>query len=211
MAFTTKCHCHRQERVAGTLYIFNFDESRRRRRMPGFQENNWHPNCFKIKAGDSNPKEKLSIIRERARERRRQIKAMLSNRPACCFVCVCVCGFVVSSEKTVFKRHRRRERKKSFLHLPSARCNGFKALQRSKPREAGGCRCLQSPELRVQESFTDTIAFNQLFSGEIAGVIMEFFKKFKRRAGGRAADPTQGEKKAAYRRRGQHKAKAFHI
>lgn len=36
----------------------------------------------------------------------------------------------------------------------------------------------------MQESFTDTIAFNQLFSGEIAGVIMEFFKKFKRRAGG---------------------------
>ena len=36
----------------------------------------------------------------------------------------------------------------------------------------------------MQESFTDTIAFNQLFSGEIAGVITEFFKKFKRRAGG---------------------------
>lgn len=35
----------------------------------------------------------------------------------------------------------------------------------------------------MQESFTDTIAFDQLFSGEIAGVIMEFFKKFKRRAG----------------------------
>lgn len=31
------------------------------------EENNWHPNCFKIKAGDSNPKEKLSIIRERER------------------------------------------------------------------------------------------------------------------------------------------------
>lgn len=110
-------------------------------------------------------------------------------------VCVCVCGFVVSREKTVFKRHRRRERKKSFLHLPSARCNGFKALQRSKPREAGGCRCLQSPELRVQESFTDTIAFNQLFSGEIAGVIMEFLKNSK---GGRAGGQPirhKGEKK----------------
>lgn len=96
-----------------------------------------------------------------------------------------MCGFVVRIEKTVFKRHRRRERRKSLLHLPSARCNGFTALQRSKPREAGGCRCLQSRELRVQESFTDTIAFNQLFSGEIAGVIMEFKKKkFKRRAGG---------------------------
>lgn len=99
----------------------------------------------------------------------------------------------MSREKTVFKRHRRRERKKSFLHLPSARCNGFKALQRSKPREAGGCRCLQSPELRVQESFTDTIAFNQLFSGEIAGVIMEFFKILK---GGRAGSrsDTRGKK-----------------
>lgn len=109
---------------------------------------------------------------------------------------MCVCGFVVRTEKTVFKRHRRRERKKSFLHLPSARCNGFTALQRSKPREASGCRCLQSRELRVQESFPDTIAFNQLFSGEIAGVIMEFKKiqKAGGRAGGQAADPTTGKR-----------------
>ena len=39
----------------------------------------------------------------------------------------------------------------------------------------------------MQESFTDTIAFNQLFSGEIAGVIMEFFKNSK---GGRAGSPS---------------------
>lgn len=62
----------------------------------------------------------------------------------------------------------------------------------------------------MQESFTDTIAFNQLFSGEIAGVIMEFFfffKKFKRRAG---EQPIRQEgEKAAYRGRGQHKAKPF--
>lgn len=58
----------------------------------------------------------------------------------------------------------------------------------------------------MQESFTDTISFNQLFSGEIAGVIMEFKKKKIQKAGGRAADPTRGEK-AAYRGRGQHKAK----
>lgn len=58
----------------------------------------------------------------------------------------------------------------------------------------------------MQESFTDTIAFNQLFSGEIAGVIMEFKKKKIQKAGGRTADPTRGEK-AAYRGRGQHKAK----
>lgn len=141
-------------------------------------------------------------LSERARERRRQIKAMLSNRPACCFLCVC--GFVVRKEKTVFKRPRRRERRKSFLHLPSARCNGLATLRRSKPREAGGCRCLQSPELRVQESFTDTIAFNQLFSGEIAGVIMEFFKNSK---GGRAGSRSDKGEKTAYRRRGQHKAK----
>lgn len=44
----------------------------------------------------------------------------------------------------------------------------------------------------MQESFTDTIAFNQLFSGEIAGVIMEFFLKKIQKAGGRAADPTRG-------------------
>lgn len=125
------------------------------------------------------------LSERREHERRRQIKAMLSNRPACCFF-VCVCGFV-RIEKTVFKRHRRRERRKSFLHLPSARCNGFTALQRSKTREAGGCPCLRSRELRVQESFTDTIAFNQLFSSEIAGVIMELKKKFKRQAGERAA------------------------
>lgn len=58
----------------------------------------------------------------------------------------------------------------------------------------------------MQESFTDTIAFNQLFSSEIAGVIMELKKKFKRQAGERAADPTRGDE-AADRRRGQHKAK----
>lgn len=57
----------------------------------------------------------------------------------------------------------------------------------------------------MQESFTDTIAFNQLFSGEIVGVIMEFKKK-KNSKGGRAAYPTRGEK-AAYRGRGQHKGK----
>lgn len=57
----------------------------------------------------------------------------------------------------------------------------------------------------MQESFTDTIAFNQLFSGKIAGVIMELKKKIQK-AGGRAADPTGGGK-AAYRGRGQHKAK----
>lgn len=121
-------------------------------------------------------------------------------------LCVCVCVCVLGERKQFFKKHRRREKRKSFLHLPSARCNGFTALQRSKPQEAGGCRCLQSRELRVQESFTDTIAFNQLFSGEIAGVIMEFFKNSK---GGRAGGQPirQGGKKAAYRRRGQHKAK----
>lgn len=36
----------------------------------------------------------------------------------------------------------------------------------------------------MQESFTDTIAFNQLFSGEIVGVIMEFKKKKIQKAGG---------------------------
>lgn len=102
-------------------------------------------------------------------------------------LCVCVCVCVLGERKQFFKKHRRREKRKSFLHLPSARCNGFTALQRSKPQEAGGCRCLQSRELRVQESFTDTIAFNQLFSGEIAGVIMEFFKNSK---GGRAGSPS---------------------
>lgn len=163
----------------------------------------------RLRQAISNPKEKLSIIRERARERRRQIKAMLSNRPACCF-CVCVCGFVVRIEKTVFKRHRRRERRKSLLHLPSARCNGFTALQRSKPREAGGCRCLQSRELRVQESFTDTIAFNQLFSGKIAGVIMELKKK-KNSKGGRAGSRSDKRGKGCLSRARAAQGKAFHI
>lgn len=58
----------------------------------------------------------------------------------------------------------------------------------------------------MQESFTDTIAFNQLFSGKIAGVIKELKKKKIQKAGGRVADPPRGEK-AAYRGRGQHKAK----
>lgn len=49
----------------------------------------------------------------------------------------------------------------------------------------------------MQESFTDTIAFNQLFSGEITGVIVKFFKKFKRRAGGQTSrSDTKGEKKS---------------
>lgn len=123
---------------------------------------------------------------------------------------MCVCGFVVRTEKTVFKRHRRRERKKSFLHLPSARCNGFTALQRSKPREASGCRCLQSRELRVQESFPDTIAFNQLFSGEIAGVIMEF-KKIQK-AGGRAGrQPIRQRGRGCRSEARAAQGKAFHI
>lgn len=58
----------------------------------------------------------------------------------------------------------------------------------------------------MQESFTDIIAFNQLFSGEIAGVIMEFFFFLILKDGGRPADPTR-EEKTAYRRRGLHKAK----
>lgn len=80
---------HRQERVAGALYIFNFDESRRRRRVPGFQENNWHPNCFKIKADDSNPKEKLSIIRESSRKAKAD-KSDVIKPPSLLLLCVCV-------------------------------------------------------------------------------------------------------------------------
>lgn len=61
----------------------------------------------------------------------------------------------------------------------------------------------------MQESFTDTIAFNQLFSGEIAGVIMEFFLKIQK-AGGRAADPTRGGEGCLSQARAAQ-GKAFHI
>jgi hypothetical protein len=58
----------------------------------------------------------------------------------------------------------------------------------------------------------DTIAFNQLLSGEIAGAITEFQKKIQkgRRASGR---PDKGgqTRLLADRRRGQHKAKPLHI
>lgn len=210
MAFTTKCHCHRQERVAGTLYIFNFDESRRRRRMPGFQENNWHPNCFKIKAGDSNPKEKLSIIRERARERRRQIKAMLSNRPACCFVCVCVCVDSLWAERKQFLKDTGGEKeKKAFstfrrlgamaLRLSSVVSPERQAAVDVYNRRSFGCK---SPLLTQSHSIN-------CFRAKLQVSLWNFLKNLK---GGRAGSrsDTRG-KKAAYRRRGQHKAKAFHI
>lgn len=109
MAFTTKCHCHRLgRRVAGALYIFNFENldadvgcQASRRTIDTLTASRLRQ-AIQIRR-------KSCQLSERARERRRQIKAMLSNRPACCFLCVC--GFVVRIEKTVFKRHRRRERK----------------------------------------------------------------------------------------------------
>lgn len=62
----------------------------------------------------------------------------------------------------------------------------------------------------MQESFTDIIAFNQLFSGEIAGVIMEFFFFFNSKGRRAASRSDKGGKDCLSQARAAQ-GKAFHI
>lgn len=149
-------------------------------------------------------------LSERARERRRQIKAMLSNRPACCFLCVC--GFVVRIEKTVFKRHRRREReekkKKAFstfrrlgamaLRLSSVVSPERQAAVDVYNRGSFGCK---SPLLTQSHSIN-------CFRAKLQVSLWNFFKNSKDgRAGSRSDKGGEGCLSQARAAQG----KGFHI
>lgn len=138
------------------------------------------------------------------RERRRQIKAMLSHRPACCFcVRVCVCVDLLSAERKQFLEDSGGEGGDA---LSALRRLGALALGAPARGARGGGRQVRVYERRSSGGdgplATQSHSIN-CFRAKLRLSLWNLKKKKKNSKGRRAADPTRGAKAAADGRRGE--------